>query len=252
VNWLRLWHDMPNDPKWRSIARVSGRPVSEVTSVFVHVLVCASSSEERGRLEGWNDEDVAAALDMEPASVQAIREAMQGRVLEGNLLTSWEKRQRNREDDSAKRTKEWRDRRRTVTQSDAPDKRRIEEIREEEIREEKSEAPNPSPKNGSGSVHGSRFNLEALPEAWAVFAATLGWDTDRIERTFISFADYWRSTPGAKGRKADWEATWRNWCRRNDESPPVRNGTPFPKKKNFVESVTSVIQERAARGEKLL
>ncbi|ENW8560590.1 hypothetical protein ACR6SH_005434, partial [Escherichia coli] len=21
--WLRLWHDMPNDPKWRTIARVS-------------------------------------------------------------------------------------------------------------------------------------------------------------------------------------------------------------------------------------
>ncbi|ENT9428360.1 hypothetical protein QSD88_RS19685, partial [Escherichia coli] len=20
--WLRLWHDMPNDPKWRTIARV--------------------------------------------------------------------------------------------------------------------------------------------------------------------------------------------------------------------------------------
>ncbi|ENU2244993.1 hypothetical protein ACWNUG_005487, partial [Escherichia coli] len=19
--WLRLWHDMPNDPKWRTIAR---------------------------------------------------------------------------------------------------------------------------------------------------------------------------------------------------------------------------------------
>ena len=22
--WLRLWHDMPNDPKWRTIARVTG------------------------------------------------------------------------------------------------------------------------------------------------------------------------------------------------------------------------------------
>ncbi|EOP2197647.1 hypothetical protein QSF09_003200, partial [Escherichia coli] len=22
--WLRLWHDMPNDPKWRTISRVSG------------------------------------------------------------------------------------------------------------------------------------------------------------------------------------------------------------------------------------
>ena len=24
-SWLRLWHDMPNDPKWRTIARKSKR-----------------------------------------------------------------------------------------------------------------------------------------------------------------------------------------------------------------------------------
>ncbi|WP_252355071.1 hypothetical protein, partial [Escherichia coli] len=24
--WLRLWHDMPNDPKWRTQNRVAGQP----------------------------------------------------------------------------------------------------------------------------------------------------------------------------------------------------------------------------------
>lgn len=33
------------------------------------------------------------------------------------------------------------------------------------------------------------------------------------ERVFASFCDYWRSAAGAKARKCDWEATWRNWCR---------------------------------------
>jgi hypothetical protein len=28
------------------------------------------------------------------------------------------------------------------------------------------------------------------------------------------FCDHWRAQPGAKGRKADWPATWRNWMRR--------------------------------------
>lgn len=28
-----------------------------------------------------------------------------------------------------------------------------------------------------------------------------------------SFRDYWNSVPGAKGRKSDWNATWRNWMR---------------------------------------
>jgi hypothetical protein len=27
------------------------------------------------------------------------------------------------------------------------------------------------------------------------------------------FMDYWRAAPGAKGRKQDWPATWRNWMR---------------------------------------
>jgi len=29
-----------------------------------------------------------------------------------------------------------------------------------------------------------------------------------------AFCDYWRSVPGAKGRKLDWVATWRNWMRK--------------------------------------
>lgn len=28
-----------------------------------------------------------------------------------------------------------------------------------------------------------------------------------------AFRDYWRSVAGAKGRKSDWDATWRNWIR---------------------------------------
>jgi hypothetical protein len=27
------------------------------------------------------------------------------------------------------------------------------------------------------------------------------------------FRDYWIAAAGAKGRKADWDATWRNWIR---------------------------------------
>ncbi|MHD0031341.1 helix-turn-helix domain-containing protein [Corynebacterium diphtheriae] len=28
------------------------------------------------------------------------------------------------------------------------------------------------------------------------------------------FVDYWRGVPGARGRKRDWNATWRNWIRK--------------------------------------
>jgi hypothetical protein len=33
------------------------------------------------------------------------------------------------------------------------------------------------------------------------------------ERTFAKFRDYWLAASGAKARKHDWDATWRNWCR---------------------------------------
>lgn len=43
------------------------------------------------------------------------------------------------------------------------------------------------------------------------------------ERTFAKFVDYWRAAAGAKARKLDWDATWRNWCRteadRNGKAP---------------------------------
>lgn len=114
TSWLRLWHDMPNDPKWRAISRRVGRSVPEVLAVYVHMLTNASeNAEARGELCNWSDEDVAAALDMAPEHVAAIREAMQGKTLDGNKLTGWDRRQPQREDGSSERAKEWRERKRT-------------------------------------------------------------------------------------------------------------------------------------------
>lgn len=36
------------------------------------------------------------------------------------------------------------------------------------------------------------------------------------------FRDYWIAAPGAKGRKADWPATWRNWIRNQRQTAPPR------------------------------
>ncbi len=85
-HWLRLWHDMPTDPKFRVIARRSGRSLPEVLSVFVMMLTNASANvSERGSLDNWSDEDVAAAFDMEPDHVAAIRDAMHGKLIDGEV-----------------------------------------------------------------------------------------------------------------------------------------------------------------------
>lgn len=44
------------------------------------------------------------------------------------------------------------------------------------------------------------------------------------ERTFASFCDHWRSAGGQKARKVDWDATWRNWCRREADFSRNRSG----------------------------
>ncbi len=55
------------------------------------------------------------------------------------------------------------------------------------------------------------------------FAADLNLDP---EATASTFRDYWAAIPGAKGRKTDWPATWRNWCRRDADNrrTPARGG----------------------------
>lgn len=96
------------------------------------------------------------------------------------------------------------------------------------IRKEPSEEPSdtspvvPSKKpTRSSSARGTR-----LPEGWvppreveqSIRVECPGLDLEREHR---KFSDHWAATPGARGVKLDWVATWRNWMRRAYESMPV-------------------------------
>ncbi|ECK2141164.1 hypothetical protein FQW43_15325 [Salmonella enterica subsp. enterica serovar Enteritidis] len=107
-SWLRLWHDMPNDPKWRTIARKSNQRIGDVISVYLHVLVNVSSGgetacnagvtqdvasgneDERGRIKNLCADDIASSLDLETEQVELILAAMQGKVLDGDLVIGWQ------------------------------------------------------------------------------------------------------------------------------------------------------------------
>lgn len=60
---------------------------------------------------------------------------------------------------------------------------------------------------------GTRFTLEELPDEWREECRRIQPKADPA-KVFEEFRDHWISQPGAKGRKSDWTATWRNWCRR--------------------------------------
>ncbi len=51
-----------------------------------------------------------------------------------------------------------------------------------------------------------------LPNEWREWAIESRPDLD-AETVADSFRDFWVAKPGKDGRKADWQATWRNWVR---------------------------------------
>lgn len=65
---------------------------------------------------------------------------------------------------------------------------------------------------------------EFLPEGWMPAQETI-WQMQRqfpgfdLKAEHEVFTDYWRGISGAKGRKRDWDATWRNWMRRAASRP---------------------------------
>jgi hypothetical protein len=65
-------------------------------------------------------------------------------------------------------------------------------------------------------------------------AKTEGVDPDR---EFSKFTDYWRSASGASARKHDWDAAWRNWCRKAHDMRP--NGRAGPVRPTHVPSPTT-------------
>lgn len=76
--------------------------------------------------------------------------------------------------------------------------------------------PSSRARNATGTMKGTRLPSDWSPsEALCAFALEQGCDP---ESTAAAFRDYWHGAPGVKGRKADWSATWRNWCRRENVS----------------------------------
>ena len=48
-----------------------------------------------------------------------------------------------------------------------------------------------------------------------------------LRREHSKFVDHWAATPGQRGVKLDWDATWRNWMRKAaEQKQPRANGAP--------------------------
>lgn len=91
----------------------------------------------------------------------------------------------------------------------------------------------PATTNTSKPSKASKAKGTRLPDGWVPDDTLAAWTRANapaaanlleVER----FRDYWTAQPGAKGRKTDWDATWRNWARRCQEqhTQPTRGPAP--------------------------
>lgn len=109
----------------------------------------------------------------------------------------------------------------------------------ESVRNPDPTRPDPTPsstKKEGAAKRGTRlpepFMLTAEMRQWAVGEAP-SVDVDASTKRFV---DYWRAEPGAKGKKIDWVATWRNWIRKQQEfavRDAAKAGGPAKPKKVF-------------------
>jgi hypothetical protein len=120
-DWFRSWHGAPTDPKWLGIARRAGVAPGIAVAVAWALMDRASQSDDRGSIAGYDAEGLAYFYGCEPEQVDAIVLAMtdKGMISDGRF-SSWEKRQPKRDDGSAERAKEWRERRRTQANAAEP------------------------------------------------------------------------------------------------------------------------------------
>lgn len=162
----------------------------------------------------------------------------------GIQLTNWPKHQRTNDEVTAYRTREAerkrveRDAKRsrstsenedlsgwTMNGHDADVRTDVRDPKTETKTETRSVVTLGSADKPSATTRGSR-----LPDAWMPpenVIAQMRSDHPHVNlrSEHEKFIDYWHAQPGAKGRKSDWPAVWRNWIRRAAEQAPARNGT---------------------------
>ncbi|MFA5898048.1 MAG: hypothetical protein WC829_02925 [Hyphomicrobium sp.] len=96
-----------------------------------------------------------------------------------------------------------------------------------------------------------------LPKAWGEWALAeyTHWTPEIVRLEGQKFGDHWRTKSGKEGRKADWPATWRNWCRSDicQRSHPLqRSGRP-QKNAHMTDSERAAwIAEEGAKAERLV
>ncbi len=213
--WFRLYSEMVDDAKMRMLS-------ADDRWYFVALLCCKNEGLlDAGDANAILRKKLQIKLGLAPMDLEhcLVRLEEVGLIhSETAQPIAWENRQ-FLSDSSTARVKAYRQRAKrgrnvTVTAQDTDT--------EEETDTEKSRRS----RQGAGTRLPADWHL---PKEWFDWAVRERPELD-INAQGEMFRDYWHAQAGAKGRKADWQATWRNWIRNaraertNGFHAPVNNG----------------------------
>lgn len=209
LKWFRMYAEAVDDEKLRLLA-------FEDRWHFVALLCCKA----QGLLDGEDPlmrRKIAVKLGLAVRELEeAARRLEEVGLIDAETLqpSAWDRRQ-FKSDDSTARVRAYRERmKRSGNVS-------------ETAQETETETETEEKKDGARSPRGSRLPAD-FPTAECL-------DWCRQERPDLDaddlrdkFRDYWCAVPGAKGRKSDWPATWRNFVRSefSRSRPPARASPP--------------------------
>ena len=272
--WFRMYADFLNDPKLISLAFEDQRH-------FIGVLALKCDGAIDDVADGdLLDRIVAQRLWIDHAVIRDVKR----RLIAAGLIDAswqplaWEKRQMRSDVDAtgAERQRRYREAQKRNALRDGAVTRLEEDTdtdKEEEIETVTSfkgrganlppDAPPaaaPTPATGSACATPKRKTASStgtrLPDGWQLPKSWGDWALEErpdmtpadVRREADCFADYWHAVPGAKGRKADWQGTWRNWIRRSDGAvPSLRGGRGVAVQQIDPHAPVETYAQRAAR-----
>jgi len=216
--WFRFYRAVVNSPKVQRLP-------ATIFKAWVNLLCC---TDDDGALPSVPD--LAFTLRTSEREVDKVISSLIGAGLlaeEDGIVTAhdWAEHQR-KSDTSNERVKRYRKRNCNVTRN-APDTETDTEAEEDKKEPVSNSEIHPATSSGAPTAR-REANGTRLPADWSpddglvAFAAAQGFHPDRIAAVAEQFRDYWHAVAGAKGRKSDWPATWRNWVRR--EAERAQNG----------------------------
>lgn len=224
--WFRMYAEFATDPKVQMLSEADQRR-------FMMVLCLRCSNGD----VTLHDEEVAFQLRISDDEWSRTKGVLTARKLidDDNKPVAWEKRQ-YASDSSAERVSKHREKKKKerngdVTLQSRPVEAETEKeadtssLRSDGVQGKGTAAPvtppsppaSPTAESKAGAKGSSLPDDWKLPKAWGEWALTerKDWTADTVRRQADLFRDHWRANANQRNaKKADWEATWRNWVRK--------------------------------------